>query len=150
MKRLGLIQEFGVHEFGAQSGDVDVGFSQLGVERAGQVEDEALGCRIDSELGLREERRHACDVDDARARAGLGECAVDQLDWGDHEQPCNACPILGPLRGDRPKRSKARIVDEQCDFGGRGLGEGPIDHIERGGVGQVQAEGAHGRVAGAA
>ena len=33
----GLIQEFGVHEFGAQGCDVDVGFSQLGVERAGQV-----------------------------------------------------------------------------------------------------------------
>ena len=130
-------------------GDVDVDRAQLGVEGAGEVEEEALGCRVDRQARLRNERGDAGDVDDAGAAVHVGEAPVDELDGRPHEERHHLARALLLLQGEIAEGAEARVVDEQRDAEVVFLRERVPDDVEGVLLGEVEAERADGGGAGA-
>ena len=116
---------------------------ELRVERAGEVQHEALCRRVGGEPRLRHEGGHAGHVEDARPGSHVRQRAIRELHRGEHEQ-ANHVRVVAPWHvREVAERAEARVVHEQRHARAGRVGKRVPQHVERGGVREVEREGAH-------
>ena len=142
-----LVQKARPHELGAQRSDVDAGARKLVVDGARELEHERLRRGVHGEPGLGDDAGDGREVDDARASGHMGEREVAHLDHGQAVEPDHVRRVLLANGGKVPELAEARAVDEPVHA--RLLaGKLARQHLERGGISEVEREHARGRAAG--